>query len=79
MILPASISVTKATDIAPLPPSPPPPGARQPPRIRVLTRDAVVNKTDKLCATVLIVKPKSFTTIRHNGEQGWCASASHGI
>ncbi|KAK0649015.1 RmlC-like cupin domain-containing protein [Cercophora newfieldiana] len=70
MILPASISVTKATDIVPL--SPPPPTTqpeREPSAVKVISRDAVVNQTDRMCATVLIVKPKASTTIRHNGEQ----------
>ncbi|KAK0611778.1 hypothetical protein B0T14DRAFT_391600, partial [Immersiella caudata] len=70
MILPASISVTKSADI--LPPSSPLLAAesgREPSSVKVLSRNAVVNQTDKMCATVLIVKPKTSTTIRHNGEQ----------
>ncbi|KAK3689550.1 hypothetical protein B0T22DRAFT_377745 [Podospora appendiculata] len=68
MILPSSISVTKACDILP-PPTPTPPS---PPRIKVISRDAVVNKTDKMCASVLIVKPHSSSSVRHHGEQGTC-------
>ncbi|KAK1752982.1 RmlC-like cupin domain-containing protein [Echria macrotheca] len=69
MLLPGPISVSKATDIAPLPPSPAPGETTNRPRARVINQDAVINKTDKMCATVLIVKPRSRTTIRHNAEQ----------
>ncbi|KAK3317782.1 hypothetical protein B0T19DRAFT_297647 [Cercophora scortea] len=90
MILPSSISVTKAGDI--LPPLPSPSTApllveaegegaeaeeaearaaaeAGKPRIKVISRDAVVNKTDKMCASVLIVKPHSSSSVRHHGEQ----------
>ncbi|KAK4445555.1 RmlC-like cupin domain-containing protein [Podospora aff. communis PSN243] len=78
MILPASISVTKSTDILPPPPTPAAAVADSVPSYepnsasssdKVVSRNAVVNQTDKMCATVLIVKPKASTTIRHNGEQ----------
>lgn len=53
MIMPSSISVTKASDILPLPLSAEADqdGADSQPRIRVLSRDAVVDKTDKMCAS----------------------------
>ncbi|KAK0630449.1 RmlC-like cupin domain-containing protein [Bombardia bombarda] len=74
MIMPSSISVTKASDIIPpAPPSPPTEtgeGSNEDAsRIRVISRDAVVNKTDSMCASVLIVKPKSSSPVRHHGEQ----------
>ncbi|KAK0749717.1 RmlC-like cupin domain-containing protein [Schizothecium vesticola] len=79
MILPSSISVTRASDIFP---SPPPPAEGSPRDmsggVRVLSRDAVVNKTDKMCVTILIVKPSSSTTIRHNGEQDAIIYATSG-
>ncbi|KAK0725238.1 hypothetical protein B0H67DRAFT_480956 [Lasiosphaeris hirsuta] len=66
MILPSSISVTKSRDI--LPPSAPEGNGVRPESsgVRVLSRNAVVNKTDKMCASV---KPNSSSTVRHNGEQ----------
>ncbi|KAK4149943.1 hypothetical protein C8A00DRAFT_18449 [Chaetomidium leptoderma] len=70
MILPASVSVTKAADI--LPPEPQPSDGEpeaETPGVRVISRHALVDKTDSMCATVLIVKPKSSSTIRHHGEQ----------
>ncbi|KAK3346618.1 RmlC-like cupin domain-containing protein [Lasiosphaeria hispida] len=77
MILPSSISVTKSRDILP-PPPPEDNGIREPSGVRVLSRNAVVNKTDKMCASVLIVKPKSSSTVRHNGEQDAIIYAASG-
>lgn len=71
MILPASISVTKAAEV--IPPSPTlstlEPDGEPSTNARVICRNAVVNQTDRMCASVLIVKPKASSTIRHNGEQ----------
>lgn len=47
MILPSSVHITKADEIGPLPTIPT--GGKVEPR--VVSRDAMVNKTDKLCAT----------------------------
>jgi hypothetical protein len=84
MILPASVSVTKATEI--LPPDTQPSEGQD---VRVISRNAVVDKTDRMCTsgepyrsldllfpsihihfTVLIIKPESSSSIRHHGEQG---------
>ncbi|KAK3321843.1 RmlC-like cupin domain-containing protein [Apodospora peruviana] len=82
MIMPSSISVTKAADILPPLPSPPPPsdanGTKETSRIRVLTGDAVINKTDKMCASVLLVTAKSSSTVRHHGEQDTIIYAASG-
>ncbi|KAK4227322.1 RmlC-like cupin domain-containing protein [Podospora fimiseda] len=75
MILPGSISVTKSAEV--LPPPPPPPTSKEsealppPPEasVRVVSRNAVVGKSDKLCASVLILKPLSSTSVHHHGEQ----------
>lgn len=55
MILPSTVHITKADEIQPLPDHPEEGtdavqgiGAVEP---RVVSRDAIVNKTDKLCAT----------------------------
>ncbi|ROV94850.1 hypothetical protein VPNG_09286 [Cytospora leucostoma] len=36
---------------------------------RVLRKDAIVGVTDSMCATVLLVKPRSASAIHHHGEQ----------
>ncbi|SPQ24557.1 538eb5a3-5efe-4798-b6d8-d87daff1f2e9 [Thermothielavioides terrestris] len=68
MILPASIAVAKAADILPAEPQP---GdvETQTSGVRVISRNAIVDKTDNMCASVLIIKPKSSTSVRHHGEQ----------
>jgi hypothetical protein len=89
MILPASITVTKAADI--LPPVTERSGdGQERSGVQVISRNAVVDKTDRMCASgeqcyllaqttdrlvkpaspVLIVKPKSCSSVRHHGEQG---------
>jgi hypothetical protein len=49
MILPASVAVTKATDI--LPPAAQPGGDGETPGVRVVSRNAVIDKTDKMCTS----------------------------
>ncbi len=101
MILPTSISVTKASDILPPPTPPPPPKApaspaeaaaengravtptRSPvhpartpafdPQVRVLSRDAVVDKCDKMCATGKEAIVSSPHQRRTEGSQLMCA------
>ncbi|KAK3388618.1 RmlC-like cupin domain-containing protein [Sordaria brevicollis] len=71
MILPTSVSITKKTDIIPLVP-PMVPNADGTPgthRVRVYSRDAVVGRLDKICSTVLVLSPNTYSTIRHYGEQ----------
>ncbi|KAH6623246.1 RmlC-like cupin domain-containing protein [Chaetomium tenue] len=67
MILPASVAITKAADI--LPPATQSGEDGQTPEIRVVSRHAVIDKTDKMCTSILIVKPKSSSTVHHHGEQ----------
>ncbi|KAK4237540.1 hypothetical protein C8A03DRAFT_15930 [Achaetomium macrosporum] len=72
MILPASVAVTKAADILPAQTQPTEPESEREGEasgVRVISRNAVVHKTDKMCASVLIVKPKSSSSVRHHGEQ----------
>ncbi|EAQ83450.1 hypothetical protein CHGG_09854 [Chaetomium globosum CBS 148.51] len=56
MILPASVAITKATDI--LPPATQSGEDGETPEIRVVSRHAVIDKTDKMC-----------TSMHHHGEQ----------
>lgn len=71
MILPSSVSVTKKTDIIPPihPIIPNADGNGGFHRVRVYSRDAVVGKLDKICSSVLVLSPNSYSTIRHYGEQ----------
>ncbi|KAK3292896.1 RmlC-like cupin domain-containing protein [Chaetomium fimeti] len=67
MILPASVAVTKAADI--LPPDTQAGGDGDRPEVRIIRRNAVIDKTDKMCTSILIVKPNSSSTVHHHGEQ----------
>jgi hypothetical protein len=49
MILPASVAVTKAADI--LPPETQPGGDGDTPEVRVISRHAMIDKTDKMCTS----------------------------
>ncbi|KAJ9137637.1 hypothetical protein NKR19_g8133 [Coniochaeta hoffmannii] len=82
MILPSSVHIAKAEDILP-PSSVPIEEADAQESVttiepRVISRDAIVNKTDKMCATVLIAKPKSSSAIHHHGEQDAIIYAASG-
>lgn len=50
MVLPASIAVTKAADVLP-PPTDPGEQNGERPRVQVISRNAVVEKSDKMCAS----------------------------
>ncbi|KAB5578240.1 RmlC-like cupin domain-containing protein [Coniochaeta sp. 2T2.1] len=85
MILPSSIHITKSEEI--LPPASngaedtdTADGVTAAPRgePRVISRDAIVDKTDKMCATVMIAKPKSSSAIHHHGEQDAIIYAASG-
>lgn len=52
MIMPSSIHIARGSDITP--PEPPVDASAEPtpaPKEPVISRDAIVNKTDKMCAT----------------------------
>ncbi|KAL2255476.1 hypothetical protein VTK26DRAFT_3270 [Humicola hyalothermophila] len=69
MILPASVTVSKAADILPAHSQPTNGNGEDGSRVRIISRPAIVNQTDNLCASVLIVKPRCASSIRHHGEQ----------
>ncbi|KAL2163319.1 hypothetical protein VTH06DRAFT_5376 [Thermothelomyces fergusii] len=69
MILPAPVVVTKAADILPSETGSRGSAAPAAPGVRVISRDAVVGMTDKMCTSILIVKPNSSSSVRHHGEQ----------
>ncbi|KAM3545061.1 hypothetical protein ARSEF1564_001982 [Beauveria bassiana] len=60
MIMPASTHVTAAKDLRPAHPTVEGP---------VIRRAAVVDRCDKMCASVLTARPRSRTPVRHNSEQ----------
>ncbi|KAK4159446.1 RmlC-like cupin domain-containing protein [Cladorrhinum sp. PSN259] len=82
MILSGSISVTKAADVLPPPPPTPASDESGPPpleeSVRVVSKNAVVGKSDKICASVVIVKPRSTSPIHHHGEQETIIHVSSG-
>jgi mannose-6-phosphate isomerase-like protein (cupin superfamily) len=59
MIIPSTTHVVRAADLEPTHPTVEGP---------VTNRRAIVNKCDKMCASVLTTRPQSATPIRHNGE-----------
>ncbi|KAK0664618.1 hypothetical protein QBC41DRAFT_17140 [Cercophora samala] len=54
---------------APTPAPTPAPAAGPAGGARVISRDAIVGQAESMCATVLIIKPRSSSLIHHNGEQ----------
>ncbi|KAJ1324557.1 cupin domain-containing protein [Microdochium nivale] len=60
MIVPASIHVTKARDLA---------IQRQGNDSPMLRQGAVIGKSDKMCATVLIARANCASAVHHHGEQ----------
>ncbi|KAI5458236.1 hypothetical protein BGZ63DRAFT_60610 [Mariannaea sp. PMI_226] len=60
MVMPSRTRITKAKQLEPSHPTVEGP---------VIQRDAIVNKCDNMCASMLIIRPKSVSTIRHNCEQ----------
>jgi hypothetical protein len=60
MVMPAATQVVRAADLAPSHPTVEGP---------VTQRRAVVGKCG-MCATILTIRPKQNTSIRHNSEQG---------
>ncbi|EFQ31939.1 cupin domain-containing protein [Colletotrichum graminicola] len=61
MIIPSSVSVTKASALRPSGATLQPGSANE--------ADAVVSKSDKLCASVLTLNAHATSAIRHHGEQ----------
>ncbi|KAK4132728.1 hypothetical protein BT67DRAFT_443634 [Trichocladium antarcticum] len=55
MILPASVVVAKAADILPPPQTQPSEARRDMSRVQVISRNALVNHSDSMCATETIV------------------------
>ncbi|KAH7166306.1 RmlC-like cupin domain-containing protein [Dactylonectria macrodidyma] len=60
MIMPSATRITRAKQLEPAHPTVEGP---------VIHREAIVNKCDKMCASVLTTRPKATSTIRHNSEQ----------
>ncbi|KAI3550700.1 cupin domain-containing protein [Colletotrichum abscissum] len=71
MIVPSSVSVTKATTLRPPNATLNPASANE--------ADAVVSKSDKLCASVITLNPHATSAIRHHGEQDTILYMASGI
>ncbi|KAI0003474.1 hypothetical protein F4779DRAFT_99583 [Xylariaceae sp. FL0662B] len=60
MILPSAVHITKASDLE---------AQRQGKDAAMIRQGAVIGKSDKMCATVLIAKPHCSSAVHHHGEQ----------
>ncbi|GKT41405.1 uncharacterized protein ColSpa_01586 [Colletotrichum spaethianum] len=69
MIIPSSASITKASTLRASDATLQPGSANE--------ADAVVSKSDKLCASVLTLNAHATSAIRHHGEQGQNQTPSH--
>lgn len=83
MILPSAVHIAKADEILPSPSAQEEgvngaDNAAATVEQRIISRDAIVNKTDKMCATVLVAKPNSSSAIHHHGEQDAIIYAASG-
>ncbi|KAI1802998.1 RmlC-like cupin [Daldinia bambusicola] len=69
MILPSEVQITKASDLEAQR------GGKDAPMIR---QGAVIGKSDRMCATVLIAKPRCSSAVHHHGEQETIIYAASG-
>ncbi|KAI8961153.1 RmlC-like cupin [Daldinia sp. FL1419] len=69
MILPSQVQITKASDLEAQR------GGKDAPMIR---QGAVIGKSDRMCATVLIAKPRCSSAVHHHGEQETIIYAASG-
>ncbi|KAM4055994.1 cupin domain-containing protein [Hirsutella rhossiliensis] len=70
MIMPASAQVMRADQLRP--------AAASTLDGPVVTRSAVIDKCDKMCASVLTIRPRSSSPVRHNSEQDAIIYATSG-
>ncbi|KAI1329780.1 cupin domain-containing protein [Xylariaceae sp. FL0255] len=68
MIMPSAVSVVKETDLK---------AQRQEDAV-MIRQGAVVGKSDKMCATVMIAKPHCSSAVHHHGEQETIIYAASG-
>ncbi|KAI0150093.1 hypothetical protein F4776DRAFT_604520 [Hypoxylon sp. NC0597] len=61
MIMPSEVQITKASDLE---------AQRDGKDAPMIRQGAVIGKSDRMCATVLIAKPHCSSAVHHHGEQG---------
>ncbi|KAI8629755.1 cupin domain-containing protein [Xylariaceae sp. FL1651] len=59
MIMPSAVSIVKATDLE---------VQRQSKDSPMIRQGAVIGKSDKMCATVMLAKPHCSSAVHHHGE-----------
>jgi hypothetical protein len=63
MILPSEVHVSKAEDLE---------AQREGNNEPMIRQGAIIGKSDKMCATLLIARPQCSSAVHHHGEQGEC-------
>ncbi|KAI0595527.1 cupin domain-containing protein [Biscogniauxia sp. FL1348] len=69
MILPSAVHVVKASDLE---------AQRNAKDASMIRQGALIGKSDKMCATVLVAKPHCSSAVHHHGEQETMIYAASG-
>ncbi|OTA89095.1 hypothetical protein M434DRAFT_34583 [Hypoxylon sp. CO27-5] len=69
MIMPSEVQITKASDLE---------AQRDGKDAPMIRQGAVIGKSDRMCATVLIAKPHCSSAVHHHGEQETIIYAASG-
>ncbi|KAI1771214.1 RmlC-like cupin [Hypoxylon cercidicola] len=69
MILPSEVQITRASDLE---------AQRDGKDAAMIRQGAVIGKSDRMCATVLIAKPHCSSAVHHHGEQETIIYAASG-
>ncbi|KAI1264853.1 cupin domain-containing protein [Xylariaceae sp. FL1019] len=69
MILPSAVTVVKGTDLE---------AQRQSKDAAMIRQGALIGKSDRMCATVMVAKPHCSSAVHHHGEQETIVYAASG-
>ncbi|KAI0160605.1 cupin domain-containing protein [Xylariaceae sp. FL1272] len=69
MILPSAVTVVKGTDLE---------AQRQSKDAAMIRQGALIGKSDRICATVMVAKPHCSSAVHHHGEQETIIYAASG-
>ncbi|KAI1759306.1 RmlC-like cupin [Hypoxylon sp. FL1150] len=69
MIMPSEVQITKASDLE---------AQRDGKDAAMIRQGAVIGKSDRMCATVLVAKPHCSSAVHHHGEQETIIYAASG-
>ncbi|KAI5864953.1 RmlC-like cupin [Durotheca rogersii] len=69
MIMPSEVHITKASDLE---------AQRSGKDAAMIRQGAVIGKSDRMCATVMIAKPHCSSAVHHHGEQETIIFAARG-